>query len=104
MGSAAFGQNVTMGDVGYLENNPADCSTFGVAGNNFFDDGGAGNYSANFNDTTVFCPDLTQGTKMTLTFAINAGFTFDVDGSDSIYVYDGPNTSSPLLGVHNSVY
>jgi hypothetical protein len=103
LGSAAFGQNVTMGDVGYLENNPADCSTFGVAGNNFFDDGGAGNYSANFNDTTVFCPDLTQGTKMTLTFAINAGFTFDVDGSDSIYVYDGPNTSSPLLGVHNSV-
>lgn len=99
----SFGQNVIMGDVGYTESNPADCNTFGVGGNNFFDDGSAGNYSANFNDTTVFCPDLTQGTKMTLTFGINAGFTFDVDGSDSIYVYDGPNTSAPLLGVHNSV-
>ena len=99
----SFGQNVIMGAVGYLESNPADCSTFGVGGNNFFDDGSAGNYSANFNDTTVFCPDLSQGTKMTLTFAINAGFTFDVDGSDSIYIFDGPNTSAPLLGVHNSV-
>lgn len=102
LSAVSFGQNVIMGDVGYTESNPADCSTFGVGANNFFDDGNAGNYSANFNDTTVFCPDLTQGTKMTLTFAINAGFTFDVDGSDSIYVYDGPNTSSPLLGVHNS--
>lgn len=99
----SFGQNVIMGDVGYTETNPADCSTFGVGANNFFDDGNAGNYSANFNDTTVFCPNLNLGTKMTLTFAINAGFEFDVDGSDSIYVYDGPNTSSPLLGVHNSV-
>jgi hypothetical protein len=39
---------------------------------------------------------------MTITFAINAGFEFNVHGSDSIYVYDGPNTSAPLLGVHNS--
>lgn len=101
--SFSFGQTVIMGEPGYLQSNPADCSTFGVSANNFFDDGAAGNYSANFNDTTVLCPDLTQGTKMTLTFAINAGFTFDVDGSDWIYVYDGPSTASPLLGQHNSV-
>lgn len=101
--TVSYSQNVNMGDPGYPELIPADCSTFGVAANNFFDDAGAGNYSANFNDTTVFCPDLTQGTKMTMTFAINAGFEFNVDGSDSIYVYDGPNTSAPLLGVHNSV-
>jgi len=98
----SFGQTVLMGDVGYPEASPADCSTFGVGANNFFDDGNASNYSSNFNDTTVFCPDLTLGTKMTLTFAINAGFEFNVDGSDSIYVYDGPNTNAPLLGVHNS--
>ena len=98
----SFGQIVLMGDPGYSEANPADCSTFGVGAQNFYDDGNAANYSANFNDTTVFCPDLTLGTKMTLTFAINAGFEFNVDPSDSIYVYDGPDTSSPLLGVHNS--
>ena len=98
----SFGQIVLMGDPGYSEANPADCSTFGVGAQNFYDDGSAANYSANFNDTTVFCPDLTLGTKMTLTFAINAGFEFNVDPSDSIYVYDGPDTSSPLLGVHNS--
>jgi len=95
-------QVITMGDIGFPQNNPIDCATFGISGNNFQSPGG-GSYPANFNDTTVFCPDLNLGTKVTLTFAINAGFTFDVDGSDSIYVYDGPNTSSPLLGVHNSV-
>lgn len=100
--SISYSQNVTMGDPGYPENNPADCNTFGVAANNFFDDGGAGNYSANFNDTTVFCPDLNLGTKMTLTFAINAGYEFNVHGSDSVYVYDGPTTGAPLLGAHNS--
>ena len=95
-------QVITMGDVGFPQNNPIDCATFGISGNNFQSPGG-GSYPANFNDTTVFCPNLSLGTKVTLTFAINAGFTFNVDGSDSIYVYDGPNTSSPLLGVHNSV-
>ena len=103
LSSLAFGQTVLMGEPGYDELNPADCNTFGVAGTNFFDDGAAGNYSANFNDTTVFCPDLTLGTKMTITFAINAGYTFDVDATDWIYVYDGPSTASPLLGQHNSV-
>lgn len=99
----AFGQNVMMGDPGFNELNPANCNTFGVSSNNFFDDGNASNYSANFNDTTVFCPDLTLGTKMSMSFSINAGFEFDVDGSDTIYVYDGPNTTWPLIGAHNSV-
>lgn len=103
LSALVYGQNVVMGDVGYLESNPADCNTFGVAGTNFVDDGNAANYSANFNDTTVFCPNLNIGTKMSMSFGINAGYEFDVDGSDSIYVYDGPNTSAPLLGVHNSV-
>ncbi|MCH2224642.1 MAG: gliding motility-associated C-terminal domain-containing protein [Crocinitomicaceae bacterium] len=76
----------------------------------FTDQGGAGNYTANYNDTITFCPTLAcgnpgdglNGTKMTVAFAINAGFTWDVDGSDSVYVYDGPDANSPLLGVHNS--
>ncbi len=96
-------QTVTMGDDGFPEANPMDCDNFGLVGTNFEDPGGGGNYPANFNDTTVFCPDLNLGTKATITFAINAGFEFDVDGSDFIWVYDGPNTNAPLLGIHNSV-
>ena len=100
-------QMVTMGDPGYLQSNPMNCNTFGISGTNFQDPGAAGNYPPNFNDTTVFCPDLSLGTKATITFAIDvgsgSGFEFDVDGSDSIYVYDGPTTASPLLGTHNSV-
>ena len=96
-------QTVTMGDDGFPEANPMDCDNFGLVGTNFEDPGGSGNYPANFNDTTVFCPDLNLGTKATITFAINAGFEFDVDGSDFIWVYDGPNTNAPLLGIHNSV-
>lgn len=97
-----FAQTILMGDAGHPQNNPANCNTFGVGGNNFLDNGGAGNYSPNFNDTTVFCPDLTTGTKMSLMFGINAGLQFNVHSSDTIYVYDGPNTSSPLIGAINS--
>ncbi len=100
----AFSQTVTMGaGPDFPPSAPANCTTFGISGTNFVDDGGAGNYSANFIDSNVFCPTLTQGTKMSLSFSINAGFTFDVHGSDSIYVYDGPDSSYPLMGVHNSV-
>ena len=99
----SYGQTVIMGDPGYPQSNPANCNTFGVSGTNFQDPGGGANYPGNYNDTITFCPDLTLGTKMSITMAINAGFTFDVDGSDFIYVYDGPTASAPLLGVHNSV-
>ena len=102
---SAFGQNVIMGSgMEFPQSSPADCNIYNGATTNFFDDGGSGgNYTPNFNDTVVFCPDLTMGTKMGITFGINAGYAFNVDGSDSIYVYDGPTTSAPLVGVHNSV-
>lgn len=103
-GSLAIAQNVNMGDPGYPLSNTIPCATFSNGSTpNFFDDGGNGaNYSANYNDTITFCPNLAEGTKVTLTYGINAGFSFDVDGSDSIYVYDGEDVTAPLLGVHNS--
>lgn len=103
LANITWSQTVVMGDPGFPEDNPMDCDNFGVAGTNFQDPGAAGNYPPNFNDTTVFCPDLSIGTKATVTFAINAGYEFDVDGSDFIQVYDGPNTEADLLGIHNSV-
>ncbi|MFN5912010.1 MAG: gliding motility-associated C-terminal domain-containing protein [Bacteroidota bacterium] len=106
IGLGAYGvsaQMINMGDPGHPLSNPANCNSIGVSGNNFQDHGGAGDYTANYNGTITFCPDLTTGTKMSITMAINAGFTFDVHGSDFIYVYDGPDDTYPLLGTHNSV-
>lgn len=82
-----------------------NCATTFTNGSavHFFDSGDTGaNYGNNENDTITFCPILTTGTKMTITVGINAGFTWDVDTSDTLYVYDGPNVNSPLLGAHNS--
>lgn len=100
-----FSQIVTMGDPGYPIGTEIPCATFSDGSTpNFYDNGGNGsNYSANYNDTITFCPDLNEGTKVTLTFGINAGFSFDVDGSDFILVFDGPDANSPFLGQHNSV-
>lgn len=97
----SFSQTVLMGQAGYPESSPAPCSTFGTAGANFFDDAGAADYSANFNDTTVFCPDLSQGSKMSILFDVNEVFV--VDASDFIYIFDGPTTASPLVETINSV-
>jgi hypothetical protein len=99
----SWSQTIIMGEDGFPETNPMDCDNFGITGTNFQDPGAGGNYPPNFIDSTVFCPDLNLGTKTSITFAINAGYEFDVDGSDFISVYDGPNTSAPLLGSHNSV-
>ena len=79
---------------------PLDCATISAITLNFTD--GAGNYTSNMNETIVFCPDLTQGTKVSIAFATNIGFEWNVDPTDTLYVYDGPNSSSPLLGAYNS--
>tara|TARA_R110001592_G_scaffold102362_3_gene289093 strand:+ start:7049 stop:9931 length:2883 start_codon:yes stop_codon:yes gene_type:complete len=70
----------------------------------FYDSGNDfGNYSDNENVEIVFCPSLTTGTKMSVSLGTASGFDWDVDGSDTLYVYDGPDSNSPLLGAHNSV-
>ena len=82
------------------QTNPLDCGTISPITLNFTD--GTGNYASNMNETIVFCPDLTQGTKVSIAFATNIGFEWNVDPTDTLYVYDGPNASSPLLGAYNS--
>jgi subtilisin-like proprotein convertase family protein len=91
---------IQLSDSDYTSSNPLDCGAINPITLNFSD--GAGNYAANTNDTLVMCPDLTQGTKVSIAFAVNIGYVFDIDASDTIYVYDGPNTSSPLIGAYNS--
>ncbi|MDX1445730.1 gliding motility-associated C-terminal domain-containing protein [Lishizhenia sp.] len=83
-------------------NNPLDCSTIGGNPTNFTYDG-SGSYPANANEVLTLCPDLSQGSKVRVAFATNAGFTFDIDGSDELRIYDGDNISAPLIGSYNSV-
>ena len=92
----------TMTGVDNDQNNPLDCASIGGSPTNFTYDGSGANYPANTNETLTLCPDLTQGSKVRITFATNAGFTFDIDGSDNLNIYDGPTTASPLLGTYNS--
>jgi len=97
---------VLITDADYANGNECDCSTDFINGSNahFFDSGGAGSsYGNNEDESITFCPDLATGTKVTVAFGINAGFSWNVDGSDTVYVYDGPTTAAPLLGAHNSV-
>lgn len=93
---------LTLADPDYDQANPLDCA--GIipgAGTNFTD--GAGNYAPNTNEVLVLCPDLAQGSKVSIAFATNIGFTWNVDATDMLFIYDGPSTASPLIGGFNSV-
>ncbi|TXB64312.1 T9SS type B sorting domain-containing protein [Vicingus serpentipes] len=84
--------------------NPLDCNANSGPIANFFDTGNnSANYSDNENDTIVVCPDYAGSTtKLSASFGISAGLLFDVDASDTIFVYDGIGVNAPLLGKHNS--
>lgn len=101
--TAGFSQNILITDADLDTLNPMACT--GITPPNFFDSGNnTVDYGANENEIITICPDYTGGTsKLSLTVAAMAPLSFDVDGSDTIFVYDGLNTSAPLLGAHNSV-
>jgi gliding motility-associated-like protein len=65
----------------------------------FFDSGDNGsNYSANENYTMTF-----HSNNGTLTHIRMDFHQFDVDPSDTLYIYDGSTTASPLIGAYNNV-
>ena len=101
-----FGQNpnVNITDPDFTGSNECDCQNVFTNGSlaHFFDSGGGANYGNNEDEEIVFCPDLNTGTKVSVAFGVNAGFSWAVDASDTVYVYDGNSTSAPLLGAHNS--
>jgi subtilisin-like proprotein convertase family protein len=92
---------LTIADPDYNQTNPLNCAGIvPTGGTNFID--GVGNYLPNTDQTLVLCPDLAQGSKVSISFATNIGFEFDIHPTDTLYVYDGPSTSAPLLGAYNS--
>lgn len=100
-GFSGLGQILITGPD-YPQGNPLNCSAIipPAGGTNFSD--GPTNYAPNMNEVITFCPDLAQGSKVSIAFATNIGFTFNIDPSDTLYVFDGPSTASPLLGAYNS--
>ncbi|MES2589660.1 MAG: gliding motility-associated C-terminal domain-containing protein [Bacteroidota bacterium] len=90
--------NITDADL-----NPLPCASFGdELISNFVDDGAAGNYGPNRRDTITVCPDLPNGPKINLRFGVIAPFEFNIDPTDTLYIFNGPNVDSALLLVTNS--
>ncbi|MCX7745113.1 MAG: hypothetical protein N2167_11165, partial [Flavobacteriales bacterium] len=91
--SSLFFYNLVLAQV---YNMPAGTNTYNTCSALFYDSGGSGgNYSNNENRTITFCP-TTPGAKIRINFS-----AFNIEnGFDFMYIYDGPNTGSPSLGVY----
>ncbi len=76
---------------------PVAFATPPACGGKFYDTGGpSGDYEPNANVTTTISPD-NVGDKVTVTFT-----AFNTEaGWDALYVYDGPDASSPIISSGN---
>ncbi len=83
-------------DTIILMNSTNDSSTKRLCKGWFYDSGGEnGNYARNEDLTITIRPNTSIVTEMS-TFTFD---TFDVNPLDTLYIYDGVNTSAPLLRV-----
>ncbi|MEP3204682.1 MAG: choice-of-anchor L domain-containing protein, partial [Gilvibacter sp.] len=79
----SFGQTILMQD-----------GTFNTCTGTFYDTGGAaGAYANDENFTITFCPDV-AGMAISLDFTV---FALE-SGADVMTIYDGPDTTAPLIG------
>ncbi len=106
IGNSFLSQNVNINDIDWTSSSPngaCGCSTNFNNGSiqNFHDTGGTvSDYGSNENESITLCPDAT-GSKMVAVFAINAGYTLNIDATDTLFVFDGPDNSYPLLAKIN---
>ncbi len=63
----------------------------------YFTDNSSGDYAANQDLTVTFASNNTTNTHISISF-----ISFDIHASDTLYVFDGPNISSPLIGKFNN--
>ncbi len=76
---------------------PAANTTTTMCSGTFYDSGGnGGTYTASQSRTVTICPGV-AGSKVNLLFT---AFTVE-NGFDFMYIYDGPNTLAPSLGVYS---
>ncbi|MFA4851514.1 MAG: PKD domain-containing protein [Bacteroidales bacterium] len=73
-----------------VENGAADTQT--ACNGQLFDSGGSGNYQDNTNSTITIAP--TGAMNITLNFL---SFSYELN-YDYLYIYDGPDATSPLIG------
>jgi uncharacterized protein (DUF2141 family) len=90
-GQTTSAQTFTVNDI-YLFNNNSPATT---CSGTLYDSGGSGaNYGSNQNFTKTFTP-ATAGAKLRLVFISQQ---FYILAGDVLYIYDGANTSAPLIG------
>ena len=63
----------------------------------YFTDNSSGDYSANQDLTVTFASNNPTNTHISISF-----ISFDIHASDTLYIYDGPGTTSPLIGKFNN--
>jgi len=77
----------------YTLNAASNGTTVNTCGGTFYDSGGSGgNYGNNESYTMTFCSNSANCVQLNFTSFRTQG------GNDILYLYDGPNTSSPLIG------
>ncbi|MBK5214111.1 MAG: choice-of-anchor J domain-containing protein, partial [Flavobacteriaceae bacterium] len=76
---------------------PINFATPPACGGKFYDTGGPGGDYQNNENVTTTIPPANSGDKVTVTFT-----AFNVEATwDALYVYDGPNASSPIISSGN---
>jgi len=95
LGLGLIAQNTPISDGGTVS---VVCGSSSIV---LTDAGAVGDYSAGESHTMTFCPDGGNA----ITFIIDTetvGDEFDIASTDFLTVFDGPDTSSPILGIYNS--
>lgn len=90
-----FSQDYLISEGGSVD---LDCSvSTGLA-----DSGGPGSYSAGESFSMTFCPGAGGNAVTFLIDTETAGHEFDIPSGDFLTIFDGSDTSAPVLGTYNS--
>jgi subtilisin-like proprotein convertase family protein len=85
---------VTMTDGG-IDTIPCNIS-------NTFLDGYSGAYGNNLDQTFTVCVTQDSGLSVSFSFSAEEGGYFDIDPSDTLYIYDGDDVNAPLIATLNN--